>query len=73
MIRGHTSLSPSGPNTKLDPTNAKSSRRLIAPPSVWNTRCPTVVLSTSSANTICRLSPHATVRRSMARRLVEHA
>ena len=30
MIRGHTSLSPSGPNTKLEPTNAKSSSRLIA-------------------------------------------
>ena len=29
MIRGHTTLSPSGPNTKLDPTKAKSSSRLI--------------------------------------------
>ena len=26
MIFGHTTLLPSGPKTKLDPTNAKSSR-----------------------------------------------
>ena len=32
MIRGQTSLSPSGPKTKLDPTKAKSSSRLIAAP-----------------------------------------
>ena len=37
MIRGHTTLSPSGPNTKLDPTKAKSSSRLMTPPSVWKT------------------------------------
>ena len=41
MIRGHTTLSPSGPNTNDEPTNAKSSSRLMRPPSVWNTRWPT--------------------------------
>ena len=46
MIRGHTSLSPSGPKTKDEPTNAKSSSRLIAPPSVWNIRWPAPVFST---------------------------
>ena len=57
MIRGQTSLSPSGPNTKLEPTNAKSSSRLIAPPSVAKTRWPIAVFSTSSAKTICSPSP----------------
>ena len=73
MIRGHTVLSPSGPKTMLDPTDAKFSSWLISDPSVWNTRCPVVVFSTSSAKTICRLRPHATVRRSIARRLVDSA
>ena len=71
MIRGQTTLSPSGPNTKLDPTNAKSSSRLITPPSVWKTCCPTAVFSTISAKRICSASPQATVRRSIARRFVD--
>ena len=71
MIRGHTSLFPSGPNTKLDPTNAKSSSWLITAASDLNTCCPIAVFSTISANRICRPSPHATVRRSIARRFVE--
>ena len=45
----------------------------MAPPSVWNTRCPMVVFNTSSAKSTWRLNPHATVRRSIARRLVEIA
>ena len=71
MIRGQASLLPSGPNTKLDPTNAKSSRWLITDASDWKRRRPASVFSTSSAKTICSPSPQATVRLSIARRLVE--
>ena len=42
-------------------------------PSVSNTRWPTVVFSTMSANTICRLRPQATVVQLIARRLFEKA
>ncbi len=73
MIRGQTTLSPSGPKTKLDPTNAKSRIRLITPPSVWKICRPIDVLSTISAKITCSDSPHATVRRSIARRFVESA
>ena len=74
MIRGHTALLPSGPNTKLEPTKAKSSSRLItAAERLEDAAGPTAVLSTISANSTCRPSPQATVRRSIARRLVESA
>src|SRR5260221_5604904 len=71
MIFGQTTLLPSGPNTKLDPTNAKSSRWLMTLARALNTRWPNSVFSTMSANRIWRLRPHTTVRRSMARRFVE--
>ena len=73
MMRGHASLLPSGPNTNPAPTLAKSSRRLIPCPRAMKSCCPGVVLSTSSANSTCRLRPQATVRRSMAARLVDDA
>jgi hypothetical protein len=73
MMRGQTSLSPSGPNTMLEPANVKPRSQLITPPSVWKMRRPAAVFSTSRANTTCRVRPQATVRRSIARRLMEIA
>ena len=73
MMRGHTSLLAERAEHEAEPTNAKERRRLTTPPSVWKTRWPTVVLSTIRAKRICSDRPHATVRRSIARRLVDSA
>jgi hypothetical protein len=71
MIFGHTSLLPSGPKTKLDPTKAKSSSLLITAASDLNTCWPIAVFNTISAKRIWSPRPQATVRMSIARRLVE--
>src|SRR5262245_21255413 len=73
ITRVHTDESPSGPNTKADPTLAKDSSLVMYLPSVSNTRCPIDVFSTTSANTTCRPRPHPTVDQRIARRLVENA
>src|SRR5213596_505087 len=73
IARPQTDALPSGPNTNAVPTPAKASSRLIASPSVANTRCPAVVFSTTTANTTCNPTPQATVVQLIARRLVETA
>src|SRR5947209_3766940 len=66
MMRPHTELLPSGPNTKVAPMPANPNSRVMPSPSVLNTRWPTVVFSTINANTTCRPTPHATVVQSIA-------
>ena len=73
IMRGHTALSPSAPNTNDDPANEKSSSFLIPVPSTPKVCCPTVVFRTNSAKTIWSARPHAIVGRWIARRLDDQA
>ena len=59
--------------TSADPATEYSRSCRMRSPSTWNVVCPSPVFSTSTANSSWSPKPHATVRRLMARRLVDHA
>src|ERR1019366_7007376 len=62
---------PSSPKTNFDPTKAKLSSQFTPSPAFWKSTRPISTLRTKMANATCRPSPHPTVFRRIAFRLLE--
>jgi len=65
--------SPSGPNTKRDPSTENASSRVILAPSHLKASIPNGVLTTIRANRIWSPRPQPTTRQLIARRFVDSA